>query len=335
MPLSLSKKSQFIASIFVASTPVMSYAETSRSFFFGIDNDSIVTTDKDYTNGLFFVYSSELSISNNDFFDSLPGSYFSADASGTIRHKYSIELGQKMWTPEDIENPDPIANERPYAGLLYVSSTLYSISPSAVNTYNLMLGTVGPNAYAEETQKYVHSIIKSEDPQGWHNQIDNQFIFNLAYNRTQKWWQSPVSGNTTHEFTTPSRVMLGNYRSEVATGVMWRWGSQLQQSFASAKISNESTIDPSLIMQTTTAWYLFAGVEGRVRFNDITIDGERPDQGITANQVQHFQGTASVGVTGVYRGWGASLSISSKTRDYQEDQNTVHTNGSLALFWLF
>ncbi|MEZ9667584.1 lipid A deacylase LpxR family protein [Vibrio breoganii] len=321
-----------------ACAPSFAFAEaepSDSSFYIGIDNDSIVTTDKDYSNGLFLVYSSEFSIEPNSFFDSLPGSHFKFDPTGTTKHKYSIELGQKMWTPEDIEDPNPIPDERPYAGLLYVSSTLYSISPSSVSAYSLMFGTVGPNAYAEETQKFVHSIIKSEDPQGWDNQIDNQLVLNLGYHRTDKLYQSEPSGNTTHEISVPSRLLGGNYRSEVAGGVMWRWGTGLNQSFGSAKVSNESTIDPGLIVRNKTGWYMFAGVEGRVRFNDITIDGDRPDDGITASEVEHLQGTASVGLAGFYRGWGASLSISSKSRDYQEDNKGVHTNGSLALFYLF
>ncbi|GEA49764.1 exonuclease [Vibrio inusitatus NBRC 102082] len=328
-----------MASILITAslTAIPSFAseEPDSSFYIGIDNDSIVTTDKDYSNGLFFVYSSEFTVEPNGFFDSLPGTHFSSDPTGNTRHKYSLELGQKMWTPEDIENPDPIADERPYAGLLYLSSTLYSISPETINSYSLMMGTVGPNAYAEETQKYVHSIIKSDDPQGWDNQIDNQFVMNFGYNRTDKWHQTELSGSTTHEFSIPSRVLVGNYKSEIASGLMWRWGTDLNRSFGSAKVNNESTIDPSLIVRTNTGWYMFGGVEGRVRFNDITIDGDRPDDGITANEVEHLQGTASVGITGYYRGWGASLSLSTKSRDYKEDDKGVHTNGSLALFLLF
>ncbi|OBT13955.1 hypothetical protein A9264_02110 [Vibrio sp. UCD-FRSSP16_10] len=324
----------FIPSIF-AMAPLLSFAQTNSSFNFVIDNDSIVTTDKDYSNGLFLSYSSDLDIKPNGFFDSLPGTHFSASTSDGTVHKFSIELGQKMWTPKDIEDPNPIIDERPYAGLLYLSSTLYSIAPSTVNSYNFLLGTVGPNAYAEETQKYVHSIIKSEDPQGWDNQIENQMVLNFAYQRADKWYQSPLSGTTTHEVSTPSRLMLGNYRSEVATGIMWRWGSNLNDSFASAKVNNESTLDPSLIIRGQSGWFLFSGIEGRVRFNDITIDGDRPDDDITANDIEHFQGTATVGMTGYYKGWGASLAISTKSRDYTEDQNSVHTNGSLALFWLF
>ncbi|CAM4080409.1 lipid A deacylase LpxR family protein [Vibrio neonatus] len=316
-------------------TPQLSAAKPNSSINLGIDNDGIVTTDQDYTNGLFLTYSDYFEIQPGSLFDSLPGNQFSATANDHRLHKYNIKVGQKMWTPEDIENPNPIADERPYAGLLYLSSTLYSIAPSAINSYSVMLGTVGPNAYAEESQKYVHSLIKSADPKGWDNQISNQVVFNLGYNRMDKWYQSDLSGATTHEISTPTRLLVGNYRSELATGLMWRWGTELNQSFGSARISNESTLDPSLIVHGNTGWYLFSGIEGRVRFNDITIDGDRPDDGITADEVEHLQGTATIGITGYYQGWGASLAISSKSSDYKEDPKSLHTNGSLAFFWLF
>ncbi|GAM62258.1 probable outer membrane protein [Vibrio ishigakensis] len=72
-----------------------------------------------------------------------------------------------------------------------------------------------------------------------------------------------------------------------------------------------------------------------MRFNDITIEGDRPDDGITASEVEHLQATATIGAVGYYKGWGASLALSTKTRDYQEDPRSFHTNGSLALFYLF
>ncbi|GAM68801.1 hypothetical protein JCM19236_2798 [Vibrio sp. JCM 19236] len=51
--------------------------------------------------------------------------------------------------------------------------------------------------------------------------------------------------------------------------------------------------------------------------------------------MEHLQATATIGAVGYYKGWGASLALSTKTRDYQEDPRSFHTNGSLALFYLF
>ncbi|GAM56207.1 hypothetical protein JCM19231_836 [Vibrio ishigakensis] len=310
------------------------FAQNS-TLYFGIDNDSIVTTDQDYTNGVFISYTSDFDVTPGGFFDSLPGTHFDADPTGNVLHRYNLEVGQKMWTPKDIESPDPVQDERPYAGLLYVSSTLYSIAPSEINSYSLMLGTTGPNSYAEEGQKFVHSIIKSDDPQGWGNQIENQVVLNFTYNRNDKWYESELSGTTKHEVSTQARVMAGNFRSEIAGSAIWRWGAGLNNSFGSAKINNESSLDPGLIVRSRTGWYLYSGVEGRVRFNDITIEGDRPDDGITATEVEHLQATATIGAVGYYKGWGASLALSTKTRDYQEDPRSFHTNGSLALFYLF
>ncbi|GAM62259.1 hypothetical protein JCM19232_5223 [Vibrio ishigakensis] len=80
-----------------------------------------------------------------------------------------------------------------------MSLLLYSIASTEINSYSLMLGTTGPNSYAEEGQKFVHSIIKSDDPQGWDNQIENQVVLNFTYNRNDKWYESALSGTTNHE----------------------------------------------------------------------------------------------------------------------------------------
>ncbi|WP_261817141.1 lipid A deacylase LpxR family protein [Vibrio gallicus] len=329
-PQPLARPLFILSLLFTAPT----FAQNS-SIYFGIDNDSIVTTDQDYTNGVFISYTNDFDISHDSIFNALPGTDFDASPNGDTLHRFNIELGQKMWTPKDIENPDPVPGERPYAGLLYLSSTLYAIKPDSINSYSLMFGTMGPNSYAEQGQKFVHSIIKSDDPQGWDNQISNQVVLNLNYQRNDKWYESSVSGSTTHELSTQGRIMAGNFRSELAGGAMWRWGSNLGSSFGSAKVNNESSIDPGLIIRSKSGWYLYSGLEGRFRFNDITIEGDRPDDGITASEVEHLQATVTAGVLGYYRGWGASLAVSTKTRDYREDPRSFHTNGSLALFWLF
>lgn len=311
------------------------FAYTQSSIFFGLDNDGIVTTDQDYTNGIFLNYSTDFTVKQGGLLDSIPGNHFSSAYNADKVYKYSVELGQKMWTPSDIEEFDPIANARPYAGLLYLTSNLYSITKHEINAYQFMLGTVGPNSFAKEGQKFVHSIVGSDDPKGWDNQIENQIVFNLGYLRSDRWYESEINNAKSHEISSHSRVLAGNFRSEVATSVMWRWGTNLSSSIGSAKVSNESAVDPGLIVRYKTGYFFFAGLEARYRFNDITIEGDRPDDGITASQVEHLQATSTIGIVGYLKGWGASLAISSKTPDFEEDKSGILSNGSIALFWLF
>ena len=77
------------------------------------------------------------------------------DAS-TKSSQVSFILGQNIFTPEDITNPNLVANDRPYAGWLYVGIGLIKRQKSGsiwvFDTLELNLGIVGPQAYAQDVQ---------------------------------------------------------------------------------------------------------------------------------------------------------------------------------------
>ena len=157
-------------------------AYNSGSISFTIDNDGIVGTDKNYTNGIFLAYHSPSSPLLSDV---APGSIQQVASFLPFEKEtakgWKIVLGQQIWTPEDIESTTPVEDERPYAGLLFLETSVYQYSPNRTDQYSFMLGTVGPNSLAEQGQKFIHGIIGSDEPMGWDYQIENQIVFNLGY----------------------------------------------------------------------------------------------------------------------------------------------------------
>jgi hypothetical protein len=307
-------------------------AESNSSFYFGLDNDGVFGVDQDYTNGIFLSYSTETVLNEDSLFYYLPTEPFAKGSGNETR--WSIEFGQKMWTPSDIEATDPLPGERPFAGLLYGEASLYALDDDQVSSFGLLIGTTGENSFAEEGQKLVHSITNSDDPNGWHNQIYNQIVVNLSHKNDRRFYESNSESGWGGEWSGNYRAMLGNFRSEVAVGGLYRWGYQLSDSFGSTNISNEASLDPTMIRRAKTGGYLFSGIEGRYRFNDITIDGDRPDT-VPETTVENIQATAVLGAVGYYNGWGVSFSIAAKSNDFEEDNSKFLANGSLALFWLF
>ncbi|MGU3846746.1 lipid A-modifier LpxR family protein, partial [Vibrio diabolicus] len=81
---------------------------------------------------------------------------------------------------------------------------------------------------------------------------------------------------TQWEITNINDINAGNFRSDVSQGVMFRWGTNLASSIGAANISVESPFSASMLAQDTSSWFLFTGFEGRYRFNDMTIEGDRP-----------------------------------------------------------
>ncbi|MDF5496261.1 DUF2219 family protein, partial [Vibrio parahaemolyticus] len=144
---------------------------------------------------------------------------------------------------------------------------------------------------------------------------------------------------TQWEITNINDINAGNFRSDVSQGVMFRWGTNLANSIGAANISVESPFSASMIAQNTSSWFLFTGFEGRYRFNDMTIEGDRP--GIPEPSapydvtLQNWQASAVAGVSWYNQNYGASITFTIKTPDYEEAQTDVYGTGSFSVFAFF
>lgn len=287
---------------------------------FTIDNDSAFGTDHNYTNGFQITYADTVN---------------SQDKAHSESDKiWSISLGQKIWTPSYLGNSTPVPEQRPYAGFLYAIWERATISPSKSHSFSLLTGITGPNSQAENAQRKVHQILLLERPSGWDYQLEEEIIVNLTYEGSALLYKSDKLKHKQHEFSIPVRLMMGNYRSEIATGMMWRRGSSLQHSFSSAKTENEMIFRPQLVQGNNTGSFLFAGGETRYRFNDITIDGDTPE-GVYPVDIQPIQATLVFGGVTYSDKGGGSIAIAAKSRDFKQDNHPISANISLSLFWIY
>ena len=155
------------------------YASSSPIISLTSDNDAPFGVDNDYTNGLFFSYTTRM-LSDSSRIKPLSLSTQSFD-------KLEFVLGQKMYTPDNISSSFPIANDRPYAGFLYSEMNYLTILPERMSRYNVTLGTVGENSLAQQAQRFVHDMTDSEYPNGWEFQVDEGLVANLGYLNHYAW----------------------------------------------------------------------------------------------------------------------------------------------------
>jgi len=125
-------------------------AEPGESVTVTLDNDVFTSSDNNYTNGLGVSWvSAEIQRYDEDrfvrkwarFWSFLP--FVSDDGYDTYE---SWSLVQEMDTPDDIKNPNPPANDQPYAGILYVDAVLYAKKDRWAHAWELKVGVVGPAA---------------------------------------------------------------------------------------------------------------------------------------------------------------------------------------------
>ena len=91
----------------------------------------------------------------------------------------SFLLGAVTYTPDDIGNPEPIFDDRPYASLLYLANKQVVADDKRALGVEIMVGALGLNV-ANEVQTSLHQWYRdvsgeSEpvDPEGWRYQISD------------------------------------------------------------------------------------------------------------------------------------------------------------------
>jgi len=122
----------------------------------------------------------------------------------------SMSIGQNIYTPEDIKRRDLIKEDRPYAGITYLAIGFHSKSSRRMDTLEFDLGIVGRHSYAEDCQKVVHEWIDSAKPEGWDNQLRDEPVLEVVYERKWKLLQSGAGGGFGYDFIPHMGAGLGN-----------------------------------------------------------------------------------------------------------------------------
>jgi len=305
----------------------------TASISLSLDNDGLLGTDRGYTNGLFFKFNANSTVAINDnsaVILNTVGNWLPLQAD--TNKGWGITAGQQIWTPTDLTSIFEGENDRPYTGFLFIEANIFEFSAEEANKYSLMLGAVGPDAFGENSQKSVHSLIGSPKPMGWGRQIKNQTVFNFSYQGQRLLTRSQGWLDNDYDVGLSTRVNIGNYQSELALGSTVRWGEALHESFAAVGTMPGNYIDPSVLSKSRSGQFYYLALEARYRFQDITIDGARPKHLFDVH-TQHWQATISTGGVYYQESWGLALSVIASTPDYKEDLRKYNATASIEIFW--
>ncbi|MCM4156751.1 DUF2219 domain-containing protein [Gramella sp. AN32] len=148
-------------------------------FRLSFDNDFFAHSDDNYTQGI------SLEIAD-PIFQKNPVNYLFLNYSENKINGISIE--QAAFTPEVISSKEIRYGERPFAAALYLKSFQLNINhkKQSVLYSSLSLGVLGPLAYGEEGQVFIHEATGNWVPYGWRNQVNNDVIINYELNHEKK-----------------------------------------------------------------------------------------------------------------------------------------------------
>jgi len=139
------------------------------------DNDFINitgnSTDKAYTNG-----------TRLDYFYTRrhPAGWLPRAGHNSINIA-SWGITELMITPNDLSITSFQPDDYPYSTALYVSHGLYSYNTAKKFSLQteLLAGIRGPAALGEQTQAFIHRVLKFQKPQGWSKQLQNKLLLNI------------------------------------------------------------------------------------------------------------------------------------------------------------
>lgn len=160
------------------------------------ENDSVVGTDKEYTNGTRIELTLGAALDREAMFP--PLTPFLPLFKDRDEIYGTLFIGQDLYSPQDISVEELQVDDRPYAGWLYGGIRLGTLTewdrnklflPSIkraadYTSVEVSLGVVGPWALGYETQSFVHDLIHVQDPMGWDYQVPNEVVVDAGYFRS-------------------------------------------------------------------------------------------------------------------------------------------------------
>lgn len=263
-----------MAAFFAVSLSESVHADASKesadgTFNATFENDLFNGTDRNYTNGV--------SIQYTDTLNRVPhGVRYAAapfiDPGADIRVTY--QLGQNLYTPQDIERKTPDPEDRPYAGWLYGSVGVVADTGDNLTSLQLSLGVVGPAALGEQVQSFVHSAVETREPRGWDSQLKNEPALLLTFER--KWTRPLIERPNGFQIDASPYVggALGNVFTHANGGVTFRLGFDLPENdYGPPRIQPATPGSGFFEPVDDFGWYLFAGIEARAVARNIFLDG--------------------------------------------------------------
>ena len=246
----------------------------------------------------------------------------------------SFLLGAVTYTPDDIGNPEPIFDDRPYASLLYLANKQVVADDTRALGVEIMVGAMGLNV-AEHVQTTLHQWYRdvsgdSEpvDPEGWRYQISEggeptirlRLADSRRFARGRNW-------DLAHSWD----LSLG-FQTNASIGLSGRLGD-LNSPFWSIPYDPISRGNFVPAMKGDEL-YVWAAGRLRVVAYDALLQGQFRDSTVTVDydDMRRLVWEAGIGVT---RGWSnfqLTFSINAKAGDTRlDDAPDEHFWGGLYL----
>lgn len=251
-----------------------------------------------------------------------------------LEARVSFSLGQNIYTPEDTAASQLITDDRPYAGWLYLGFGL--VANQGAKRYDkleLEIGLVGPYSFAEDVQKFWHSLFGLQVPNGWDNQLKTEPGAVLYYEQTRRFEMQDVCLGLNADVLPHFGGALGNVFTYGAAGITFRIGSNLSEDFGPPRIRPSLPGNAYFRPDRGFIWYLFAGLEGRAVLHNIFLDGNTFKESHSVDK-KYLVGDLQAGVVFQLYRFRITYTQIFRTKEFDsQDRGDIY--GSLSLSYHF
>ncbi|WP_121022226.1 lipid A deacylase LpxR family protein [Helicobacter vulpis] len=246
--------------------------------------------------------------------------------------RFALLVSQSIYTPllEHHRQQGVVPGDHLYAGYLRADLGVFQRSAHSLESLFISLGTVGPHAFAQDIQDWVHNKLGDRRFLGWQYQIRNEFIFEISYQ-----WLRKIPLLKTRllgiDLIPGVNISLGNAITQARLGSMLRVGYNLDADFGPNKIN--SNLSGGFPYSDKLSLYIFAGVSGSYQPVDIFVQGNSPEtRDITHLPVAFY--TLEGGVALLYKGFRIAIIATNLSKTFRE-QPQSHNIGTAEISFAF
>jgi hypothetical protein len=309
----------FLAASLLQALPAAAQENGGRALSLSVENDALVDTDRYYTNGLRLEYARE-GRGEGTLARTLAARLLGANAYDAVLD--SIAIGQTIFTPENILTPEPLPDQRPYAGFLFADYTINRESPRGTDWLLFQVGLIGPEAGGETAQNWYHrEIINRPEALGWDNQLDTEIGFVLAYDRQLPPWRLFERDDHGADIVAHYGAAVGTLHTDARAGATVRFGTGLDLDRGPPRIKPAISGAGYFQPGDGLSGYLFSGVELRAVAHDIFLDGSLFRSSDPSVPSEPLVADVQAGGLLQFRNVQVSLTFVQRTKEYEGQSN--------------
>ncbi len=274
------KRTGLLLLLFLISSICFGQNNYTKQFSFINDNDLYVSTQRDryYTNGILLKYN-----------------YLSSKESEKVIKKiYSIEVGQKLYSPFKANVDFLSEHDRPFAGYLFGGfgvSNFYN--NNSILKLNGRIGLIGPSAFGEELMNFVHDIYGFDPAIGWKYQIKDAFTLNLSASYTKN---IQSFSSEYFDFNWKNKINIGLIFTDISTGFSSRIGLKNLKKITNSIGFNSNLNDKNTKLNSNKEMFFYVNPMLRLNGYDATIQGSiLNDNEIVTYDINPFVLTTEIG----------------------------------------